>query len=160
MRRRQWLISAILLAAVIGITATEIIVVHSDSRGEVGVIFGRLWVALPYLVAAGLAWLFRRHPAVLIVLLCALLTTSAVGLGVPCLREAFAELEAPRRAAGPSGGSNLEVGMFAWLLVLATVFCQLVVILISTLIAYAVVLRRLSREARAAGLGPNLQAGG
>src|SRR5436853_493827 len=41
-----------------------------------------LWVAMAYLAAAGLAVLFRRHAAALVVLLVALLIVASVGLSL------------------------------------------------------------------------------
>jgi hypothetical protein len=78
---RPWLVGAIVLGSAVAGTLTELIVFRMVRPPDsTAAILGALWVAMPYLAAAGLAVLFRRHTAALIALLIALLVAAPVGM--------------------------------------------------------------------------------
>jgi multisubunit Na+/H+ antiporter MnhG subunit len=126
---------------------------------------GGLWVAMPYLAAAGLAVLFRRHAAALVVLLVALLLAAPVGLSLlnaSAARQEVAEQQARDAVRpgedpdhGPAGmrraGADLGAavgGAFSILLVVVLPPAQFAAVLIPTVIAYGVSALLRGREAR------------
>src|SRR5262245_34387519 len=169
---RQWLVGAILFVAVIGLSLTQILLGRMSTPGEAvsSLLIGALWVALPYLVAAGLAWLLRQYTAVLIVLLCSLLVAGALGiseLGEAALHVERAEEERKAWDAARKGVIDIGPGLgvafaraHAIGLAIYMIPLQLAAILTPTVLVYAVVLNRRYREALAAGSGPDRRAGG
>ena len=66
------------------------------------------WVALPFLVAAGMALVVRRHPAALVTLLITLLV--AGGIGVSLLNSSATQYEAARQQAATAVGPGEDPG--------------------------------------------------
>jgi hypothetical protein len=146
----------LLFGAGIAATLTEVIVFRTASPPDgASALIGGLWVAMPYLAAAGLAFLARRHHAALVVLLVALLV--AAGFGLPLLGNAAAQQAdaeqqvktAVQPGEGPHSGpaamrkSGAEVGqritsIFSILLAVFVPPIQLGVVLVPTAIAWAV----------------------
>ena len=162
---RQWLVGAILLAIVIAATLSEIFLFrmfHPENASE-GII-AAAWVALPYLVAAVLVGLVRRSQATLIVLLCCLLTASAIGIPIlnnvatqqVALEQDARDAEQPGNKArnGWEGFSLFFGGIFAIAAVLILVPVQVAAILFPTVIAYGVAYAQRSWEAKRLSKSP------
>ncbi|MDB5307546.1 MAG: hypothetical protein JWO38_1748 [Gemmataceae bacterium] len=146
------LVGAILLASVIAGTLSEIALYRISRLTDLWPqILGWVWVAMPYLVAVGLAFLLRRNTVGLVVLLIALLLVAPVGvflLDDSVTQQAIAEQQARdsgRRVwmvkAGPDGADGPDEGvpmhrMFSklWFSILPTY--QLAAVVIPTGIGY------------------------
>lgn len=122
---------------------------------ETAAVLGVLWLAMPYLAAAGLALLVRRHVPPLAVLLVALLAASIVGsylFDTAASQQLAAETlarttvlpgEDPDR--GPAGTRHASAelgadigGVFSILICVVLPPVQLVAVVLPTLIAYAI----------------------
>jgi hypothetical protein len=80
---RPWLVGAIVLGSAVAGTLTVLIVFRMVRPPDAtAATLGALWVAMPYLAAAGLAVLRRRHTGALIALLIALLVAGLVGVSL------------------------------------------------------------------------------
>jgi hypothetical protein len=162
---RPGLAGLIVVGAAIAAAVTEVIVFRVVNPPDgASALLGGLWVAMPYLAAAGLALLVRRHHAALITLLVALLV--AAGVGLPLLGNAATQQAAAERQvqtavqpgedphSGPAAmrKSGAEIGqsitsVFSVLLAVFVPPIQLGVVLVPTVIAWAVsALRRGSAE--------------
>jgi hypothetical protein len=146
----------ILIGAGIAAALTEVIVFRMVRPPDgASALLGGLWVAMPYLAAAGLALLVRRHHAALIALLVALLVAAGVGLpllGNAATQQAAAERqvktavqpgEDPDRGPAAMRKSGAEIGhsitsVFSILLAVFVPPIQLGVVLVPTAIAWAV----------------------
>jgi multisubunit Na+/H+ antiporter MnhG subunit len=161
---RPWLIGAVLLGSVVAGTLSEIILFRMVQPPDAtAAVLGGLWVAMPYLAAAVLAGLLRRHTAALVVLLIALLLVAPVGLWLlnasatqqevveQQVRDAVQPGEDPdhgpaaMRKAGADMGAFVG-GAFGILLVLVLPPAQLAAVLFPTVIAYGVSVLTRGRE--------------
>jgi hypothetical protein len=78
---RAWLVGAIVLTAAVAAVLTEMHVLRMARPPDAtAAVLGGGWVALPYLVAAGLAIAVRRHAHALVALLVTLLAAAVVGV--------------------------------------------------------------------------------
>lgn len=78
---RPWLVGAIVLASAIAGTLTELTLLRVYTPPDApSAVYRAAWLTLPYLAAAGLAVVLRRHPAALAALLVALLAAAVVGV--------------------------------------------------------------------------------
>jgi hypothetical protein len=118
-------------------------------------LLGGLWVAMPHLAAAGLAYLGRRHPAALVTLLVCLVGAAVVGVFL-LDASATAHEESRRQVAtavlpgedpnsGPAGmrksgaeTGEAATGAFAILLVVVLPPVQLAAVVIPAAIAWGV----------------------
>jgi multisubunit Na+/H+ antiporter MnhG subunit len=163
---RPWLLGAVLLGSAVAGILTEVILFRMVRPPDAtAAVLGGLWVAMPYVAAAGLAVLFRRHAAALVVLLVALLIAAPVRLSLlnasatqqetaeQKVRDAVQPGEDPdhgpggMRKAGADMGAAVS-GVFSILLAVVLPPVQLAAVLIPTVIAYGVSALLRDREAR------------
>jgi multisubunit Na+/H+ antiporter MnhG subunit len=162
---RAWLIGAVLLGSAVGGILTEIILFRMFCPPDAtAAVLGGLWVAMPYLAAAGLTVLLRRHAAALVVLLVALLIAAPVGLYLlnasatqqetaeQQVRDAVHPGEDPHHGPGGMRKSGADMGAaissaFSILFVVVIPPVQLAAVLIPASIAFGVSL--LLREGKA-----------
>ncbi len=159
---RPWLIGAIVLGAVTAGTLTELIILRMANMPDATAIsLGTLWINMPYLAAIGLAVLFRRKNAILIVLFVCVLIVSFVGVSL--FDASATQQEIARKQAdnailpgedpnhGPAGmrKANADAGVFIggfFTILLAVTLppLQLAAVTIPTVIGYglSVLLRR------------------
>jgi hypothetical protein len=80
---RAGLIGAILLGSVVAGTLSEILLFRAVRPPDaMAAVLGGLWIAMPFLAAVGLALLYRRRTAPLVVLVIALLLAAPIGLSL------------------------------------------------------------------------------
>ena len=128
---RQSLVWAVLIVSAAACALSEVIVFQSTSPPDAtAAALGGLWIAMPFLAAAGLAVLIRRHTAALVTLLIALLVAAPVGLFL--LNAAAAQQEVAQQQARAWGG------LFSILLAVWIPPLQFAALLLPTLIAYGV----------------------
>jgi hypothetical protein len=153
---RKGLVVLIVLGAAISAVLTELILFRMVSPPDEGsALLGGLWVALPYLAAAGLALLLHRRPAALIVLLISLLIAAGFGLsllGNAATEQGIAEQkvktavlpgEDPNRGPAAMRKSGAEVGaaisgVFSIVLLVVLPPIQLAAVVIPTAVGYGV----------------------
>jgi F0F1-type ATP synthase assembly protein I len=153
---RPGLIGAVLLGSAVACALSEIIVFQATSPPDVtAAVLGGLWIAMPYLVAVGLAVLFRRHAATLAVLLIALVIAAPTGVSLlhasaaqqevskEQVRNAVQPGEDPDHGPAAMRKAGAEMGAaFGWgfSILLAVILppIQLVAVLIPTLLAYGI----------------------
>ena len=153
---RSGLVGPIVVGAVIAAAATELIVFRMVSPpDESAALLGGAWLAMPYLVALMLAFLFRNSPVPLTVLLVALALSSTAGISMLAnmavnqkaaeqdVKNAVRPGEDPK--SGPAGmrKTGAEVGqtitnLFSVLVAVFVPPVQLAFIVIATLIAWGV----------------------
>jgi hypothetical protein len=93
---RPWLVWLIVVGSAVACTLSEIYLFKMVSPPDVqSALLGGLWIAMPFLLAAGLALLARRHRAALITLLVCSILSGVVG--VYLLEAAAAERERSRQ---------------------------------------------------------------
>jgi hypothetical protein len=152
----RWLVSFVVLGSVVAGTLSDVMLFRMFVPPDaVAAFLVGSWVALPFLVAAGMAFIVRRHPAALITLLVTLLI--AGGVGVSLLDASATRHEAARQEAatavqpgedpdhGPAAmrkaGADMGVffgGAFAIALVFVVPPVQLVGIVIPAGIAFGI----------------------
>jgi hypothetical protein len=155
----------IVLGAAISAVLTELILFRMVSPpDESSALLGGLWVALPYLAAAGLALLLHRRPTTLIVLLIAFLLAAGFGLsllGNAATQQGIAEQNvktavlpgedpnrgpAAMRKSGAEAGAAIS-GVFSILLLVVVPPIQLAAVVIPTAVGFGVsALVRLHRK--------------
>jgi hypothetical protein len=165
---RPGLIGAVLLGSAVACALSEIIVFRATSPPDTtAAVLGGLWIAMPYLAAVGLALLFRRHTAPLVVLVIALFIAAPIGLSLLHASAAQQEVskEEVRNAVQPGedpdhgpaamrkAGAEMGAG-FGWgfSILLAVILppIQLAAVFIPTLLAYGIsALVRLRQKAEA-----------
>ena len=153
---RPGLVGLIVIGAGIAAALSEILLFRMVRPPDAtSAVLGGLWVALPYLAAAGLAVLLRRHAAALVVLLVALLIAAPVGLSLlnasatqqqtaeQQVRDAVQPGEDPEhgpagmRKAGADMGAAVS-SVFSILFAVVIPPVQLAAVLIPALIAFGV----------------------
>jgi hypothetical protein len=166
---RLTLFRLILAAAAVAAVATEVLLGRLVTPPDAGsAVLGGLWLAMPYLGAAGLAGLTRRHTPALVTLLVALVVAGGVGLFL--LDASATQEEAARRqvetavrpgedpdrgpAAARQVGADLGAtvsGAFSILLCVFLPPLQLTAVTVPTVIAWVVsaLFRRRPEEGRA-----------
>jgi hypothetical protein len=166
---RQPLVYAILIGSAVGVALAEVILFRMYDPPELAAaVIGGLWVAMPYLAAAGLTLPLRRHGAALVVLLVALLLAGGVGVSVlnasasqqeaaqQQVRDAVQPGEDPSsgpagmRKAGAEAGADIA-GVFSILVVLVVPPVQLAAVVFPALIAWGV--SALARRRKEASVG-------
>ncbi len=150
---QPWLSSAIFLGCAVATALTELFFFRVGRPPDaVAAVLGGLWLAMPYLAAAGV---FRRHTPALVTLLLALLIVATAGLSVfhasatqvevaeQQARDAVQPGEDPHhgpggmRQAGADMGAAISWG-FSILLAVVVPPVQLAALLLPTLIAWGV----------------------
>jgi len=163
---RCWLIGAILVGSAVASILSVILVFRMTSPPDaMAAVLGGLWIAMPFLAAAGLTALTYRHIAPLVTLLIALLISAAIGLSIynasatqqeaaqQRVRDAVQPGEAPdsgpagMRKAGADAGASIG-WVFSILLAVVLPPVQLATLVIPTLVAYGVSALLGAREAR------------
>jgi multisubunit Na+/H+ antiporter MnhG subunit len=153
---RSWLIGTVLLGSAVACILAEIILFRMFRPPDAtAALLGGLWVAMPYIAAAGLAVLFRRNAPALVVLLIALLIAAPVGLSLlnasatqqqtaeQQVRDAVQPGEDPEhgpagmRKAGADMGAAVS-SVFSILFAVVIPPVQLAAVLIPALIAFGV----------------------
>jgi hypothetical protein len=151
-----WLSSAIFLGCAVATALTELFFFRVGRPPDaVAAVLGGLWLAMPYLAAAGLAAVFRRHTPALVTLLLTLLIVAPAGLSLfhasatqvevaeQEARDAVQPGEDPHhgpggmRQAGADMGAAISWG-FSILLAVVVPPVQLAALLLPTLIAWGV----------------------
>jgi hypothetical protein len=152
----RWLVSFVVLGSVVAGTLSEVMLFRMFAPPDATAAFlGGAWVAMPFLVAAGMAPIVRRHRAALVTLLVTLLIVG--GVGVSMLDAAATRHEVAREEAatavlpgedpdhGPAGmrkaGADMGVfvgGAFAIALVVVLPPAQLAGMVIPAGIAFGI----------------------
>ena len=164
---RPWLVGTILLSSATAGILTELSLFRMfQPPDQTSAILSGTWVAIPYLAAAGLAFLLRRNTVGLVVILIALLITAFVGVSLfdtSTTQQQIAEQQArdivlPGEDAnsGPGGmrkaGADSGVaigGAFSILLVVVLPPVQFAAVVIPAVIGYGISVWLRQRQGRA-----------
>jgi hypothetical protein len=174
---RTWLIGAVLIGSAVAGVPTEVLLFRMIRPPDAtAAVLGGLWAGMPYLAAAGLAVLFRRHAAALVVLLVALLAAAPVGLfllNASATQQESAEKQvrdavqpgedpdhgpAATRKAGADMGAAV-CGVFSILLVVALPPVQFAAVFIPAVIAFGLSALFRERAARRVASDPLVSPG-
>jgi hypothetical protein len=163
---RPWLLGAVLIGSAAGCALSELFLLRTGRPPDASsAVLAGLWLAMPYLGAAGLAALFRRHTPALTALLIALLVTAPVALSLyhaSATQQEIAEREAetavlpgedPARGPAAMRKTGADVGAaltwgFSVFLAVVVPPVQLAALLFPTLITWGATGLARRREAQ------------
>src|SRR5690242_16809749 len=102
-RVMRWLVGLVVLGSAVAGALSEVLLfrMFEPPDATAAVLVGA-WVALPFLAAAGMALIVRRHPAALVTLLVALLVAGKVGVSL--LDASATQYEVARQQAATAVG--------------------------------------------------------